>query len=233
MTQYFATATSAVATISEFLIEDQGEVALSEPLGAEIADEGITMRILEVALRDDIALESSSGLNSATVGQRPDEVFTTGDGRRRVGQADLGVADETVEVHGASSGLQGRTKRILSGVGDGQTGVKSSLVRDEREEDVGPAGVDGQQVAVHSSIHEPRDGSSGRRGGDGAQRSKVAIDGRGAEARQVVAGVGDPGEHNARDRTLESGGIGVDDLPDSLASPTDDGHLCETAETEH
>ena len=47
--QHLTAAAGAVATISEFLIEDQSEVALSQLCGTEIADEGVPVRVLEVA----------------------------------------------------------------------------------------------------------------------------------------------------------------------------------------
>ena len=153
----------------------------------------------KLQLRDDVALESSSGLNSATVGQRPDEVFTTGDGRRRVRQANLGVADETVEVDRCKLRFAGpyQTDPWWCWRWPYRCQILPRFVTN------GNRRLDRQELMVRTAcgstalIHEARDAGRWSTQWRRAQRSKVTVHSRGAEARQVVAGVGDPGEHDA------------------------------------
>src|SRR6516225_8137133 len=109
--------------------------------------------MLELTLSDHIALEASGdiggqcGVHSARGNSRSDE------GSRRAG---------TVEVQGANAGLERSAERIGRGGCDRKTGVKTSLVSDEREEQVRGALSDRETVDRCRRLNEARNRRSGR-----------------------------------------------------------------------
>ena len=114
------------------------------------------MRELEVAGRDDVALEPrrrGDVLGGVAERQVEDQLlaFVDDNGGLRARGVGGGVV-----VQRASAALSNRTKRILGGVADRNTGVKAGLVRHEREEQVRAAGVDGEGGGGLRILNETR-----------------------------------------------------------------------------
>lgn len=181
------------------------------------------MTILEVAADDDVTLEARSGsdVEVATGGQGEHQLGAFVDGAGGLGRGSRATASgRTVVVHIARTTLRHGAVGVKRSVGHHETRVKTSLVRNERIQDVGLAGVDGEGGGGLRVIHEARHRSGGGRREDRGGRRIVAGHRRSTEARQRVGAVG----HVHREgQAADSTGVGSNDFPNCHASAAREG----------